>query len=290
MGLISSILSKNRENKIRKISEERKKEKKKFIINEKTPFNVTEAFRKLKASLSVSMPKQEKGGVSIAITSSYPEDGKTTVSVNLAVMFAMSSNAKVIIVDSDIRKGRIAHSFNGRSSPGLSEYLSGQIELEDVIRKSGVNDNLDYISSGTHSPKPFEMLESDVMKELDKRLRERYDYVIYDTAPLLLVSDALAITPITDGTVIVCRHMRSYVRDLSKTINTLKFSKANILGIVLNDYKKTGKKVVGYKNYYEEKYSSGYGSLGKTDELSNSNTDVETAETKDCVTIDKDAE
>lgn len=255
-----SILSKRTENKIRQISEARKNETQKFILDETTPFNVTESFRKLKAGLSVSVPKREKGGVSISVTSSYPEDGKTTVSINLAVMFAMSSNARVVIVDADIRKGRVAHSFDGKSDPGLSEYLSGQVTLEEVIRKSGLNENLDYISCGTHSPKPFEMLESDVMKELDKLLRERYDYVIYDTSPLLLVSDALAIAPLTDGTVIVCRHMRSYVRDLTKTVNTLKFSKVNVLGVVLNDFKRTGKKVVGYKNYYEEKYSYGYGS------------------------------
>lgn len=255
-----SILSKNKENRIRQIAEERKQENQRFVLDENTPFNVTESFRKLKAGLSVSVPKHEKGGVSISVTSSYPEDGKTTVSINLAVMFAMSSKARVVIVDADIRKGRVANYFNGKSAPGLSEYLSGQVTLEEVIRKSGLNENLDYISCGTHSPKPFEMLESDVMKELDKLLRERYDYVIYDTSPLLLVSDALAIAPLTDGTVIVCRHMRSYVRDLTKTVNTLKFSKVNVLGVVLNDFKRTGKKVVGYKNYYEEKYSYGYGS------------------------------
>lgn len=255
-----SILSKNKENRIRQIAEARKQENQRFILDENTPFNVTESFRKLKAGLSVSVPKREKGGVSISVTSSYPEDGKTTVSINLAVMFAMSSKARVVIVDADIRKGRVANYFNGKSAPGLSEYLSGQVTLEEVIRKSGLNENLDYISCGTHSPKPFEMLESDVMKELDKLLRERYDYVIYDTSPLLLVSDALAIAPLTDGTVIVCRHMRSYVRDLTKTVNTLKFSKVNVLGVVLNDFKRTGKKVVGYKNYYEEKYSYGYGS------------------------------
>jgi capsular exopolysaccharide synthesis family protein len=255
-----SILSKNKENRIRQIAEARKQENQRFVLDENTPFNVTESFRKLKAGLSVSVPKHEKGGVSISVTSSYPEDGKTTVSINLAVMFAMSSKARVVIVDADIRKGRVANYFNAKSAPGLSEYLSGQVTLEEVIRKSGLNENLDYISCGTHSPKPFEMLESDVMKELDKLLRERYDYVIYDTSPLLLVSDALAIAPLTDGTVIVCRHMRSYVRDLTKTVNTLKFSKVNVLGVVLNDFKRTGKKVVGYKNYYEEKYSYGYGS------------------------------
>ena len=231
-----------------------------FVIDENSQFNVVESFRKLKAALSVSIPKTSQGGVSIMVTSSYPEDGKTTISVNLALMFAMSSKAKVVVVDSDIRKGRVAKFFGAKSSLGLSEFLSGQAELDKVIRNSGVDENLDYISCGTHSPKPYEMLESDAMRELDKALRARYDYIIYDTSPMLLVSDALAVAPITDGTVIVCRHLRSYMSDLSKTINTLKFSKINILGVVVNDHQRAGvKKELGYKSYYTDEYYA-YGS------------------------------
>ncbi len=231
-----------------------------FVLDENSQFNVVESFRKLKASLSVSIPKTSQGGVSIMITSSYPEDGKTTVSVNLALMFALSSKAKVVIVDADIRKGRVAQFFGGKTSQGLSEVLSGQTDLDAVIRKSGADENLDYISCGTHSPKPYELLESEAMKVLDKELRSRYDYIIYDTSPMLLVSDALAVAPITDGTVVVCRHMRSYMNDLSKTINTLRFSKINILGVVVNDYQRVGvKKDFGYKNYYADEYYA-YGS------------------------------
>lgn len=228
-----------------------------YLLNENTPFVVTESFRKLKASLSVSIPKKE-GGISIMVTSSYPEDGKTTVSVNLALMFAMSSKAKVIIVDTDIRKGRISNFFDKTAVEGVSDYLSGQVGLEEVIRKTQ-EPNLDYITCGTTSPRPYELLESDVMKELDSQLREKYDYVIYDTSPLLLVSDALAVAPVTDGTVLVCRHLVSYTSDISKSLDTLKFSKVNVLGVVVNDYqtqngKKKGKGYYQYENY-------GYGKL-----------------------------
>ena len=264
MGLFGKIKEIQKNRNIRKgISDGKHRKKMKgYVLDENSPFTIVEAFRKLKASLSVAVPRKTSGGVSIMVTSSYPEDGKTTVSVNLALMFAMSSNAKVIVVDSDIRKGRVAHFFRQKSAPGLSEYLSGQASLDGVIRKSDANKNLDYIASGTHSPKPYELLESDVMRELDKKLREKYDYVIYDTSPMLLVSDALAIAQITDGTVIVCRHMRSYMSDLSKTINTLKFSKINILGVVVNDYQRAADKMVaGYKKYYNySRYSYSYGS------------------------------
>ena len=244
-----------------------------YLLNDNTAFDVTEAFRNLKAALSVSVPKKD-GGVAIMTTSAYPEDGKTTVTVNLALMFALS-DAKVILIDADIRKGRVAKYFKRKSSPGLSDCLSGQNTLDEVIHQSHVNENLSYITCGTHSPKPYELLESNEMKELLAELRTRYDYVIIYTPPVLLISDALAITPITDGTVLVCRHNVSYVSDVTRALNTLQFAKANVLGIVVNDYKApaTGKFYGGYKKYY---YYNSYGySYGSTNP---EETDVEEAD------------
>ena len=248
-----------------------------YLLNDNTAFDVTEAFRNLKAALSVSVPKKE-GGIAIMSTSGYPEDGKTTVTVNLALMFALS-DAKVVLIDADIRKGRVAKYFKRKSSPGLSDCLSGQNTLDEVIHQSHVNENLSYITCGTHSPKPYELLESNEMKELIAELRTRYDYVIIDTPPVLLISDALALTPITDGTVLVCRHNVSYVSDVSRALSTLQFAKANVLGIVVNDYKApaTGKFYGGYKKYY---YYNSYGySYGSTNP---EETDVdETEETEE---------
>jgi capsular exopolysaccharide synthesis family protein len=251
-----------------------------YLLNDNTPFDVTEAFRNLKAALSVSVPKKN-GGVAIMTTSAYPEDGKTTVTVNLALMFALS-NAKVVLVDADIRKGRVAKYFKRKSAPGLSDCLSGQKTLDEVIHKSHVNENLSYITCGTHSPKPYELLESNEMKELLEELRTRYDYVIIDTPPVLLISDALALTPITDGTVLVCRHNVSYVSDISRALSTLEFAKANLLGVVVNDYKApaTGKFYGGYKKYYYyNSYGYGYGSTNPEekdeDEIETSKEDAE---------------
>ena len=230
-----------------------------LIDQQKTDFNITESFRKIKVSLSVSVPKHEKGGVSLVVTSSYPSEGKTTVSVNLAMMFAMSSNAKVIIVDTDIRKGTVCKYFKKANEKGLSDYLSGGASLEEVTVNSGVYENLDFISCGSLSPKPYELLESEAMKELDKKLRENYDYVIYDTAPLLLFSDAVAVAQNADGVAIVCRHLTSYENELEKTINTLKFAELNILGLIVNDYKSNEKQKRGDSKYYHSSYGY-YGS------------------------------
>ena len=232
-----------------------------YLLSEETPFDVTEAFRNLKAALSVSVPKKE-GGVVIMTTSAYPEDGKTTVTTNLALMFAQS-DAKVILVDADIRKGRIAKYFKCKSTPGLSDCLSGQNSLDEVIHSSHVNENLSFIACGTHSPKPYELLESEEMKNLLDELRQRYDYVIIDTPPVLLLSDALALATVTDGEVVVCRHQVSYLSDIERALDTLAFAKANVLGVVVNDYKQltTSKGYGGYKKYY---YYNSY-AYGSTD-------------------------
>ena len=230
-----------------------------YVLGKKTPFEITEAFRNLKATLSVSVPKKEKGGVAIMITSSYPEEGKTTIAVNLSVMFAQS-NAKVVLVDADIRKGRAAKYFGEKSAPGLSDYLSGQNDLKTSTKHAKVDGGeFDYIPCGTRSPKPYELLESAMMKDLIDELREKYDYVIVDTPPVLLVSDALALAPAVDGTVLVCRHMESYVSDIARTLNSLAFVKANMLGVIVNDYEEKVKKGYGYGGYKKYHYYSRYG-------------------------------
>ena len=229
---------------------ERFEEKSTFVLTEKAPFDAMEGFRNLKASLWVSMPKKANGeGMAILITSSCPSEGKTTTSVNLAITCAMSK-AKVIIVDADIRKGRVARYFREKSKKGLADCLSGQATLEEVTHVYKENENLSYITCGTHSPRPYELLESEEMKKLLAQLKAEYDYVIIDSSPVLLVSDALAIVREVDGVVLVCRHQVSYVSDIAKSLNTLSFAKANVLGTVVNDYKYSERR----KGYYGGRY------------------------------------
>jgi len=263
MGIFKKISERLHVKRVEKVSQKSSKHstRTEYLLNNETPFDVTEAFRNLKASLSVSVPKKD-GGVVIMMTSAYPEDGKTTVTANLALMFALS-NAKVILIDADIRKGRIAKYFNKRSTPGLSDYLSGQKTLEEVVYHSKKYEHLSYVTCGTHSPKPYELLESEEMKNLLETLRKEYDYIIIDTPPILLISDALALAPFTDGVALVCRHQVSYVSDIARALNSLSFAKANVLGVIINDYKapKAGKFYGGYKKYY---YYNSY-SYGSTD-------------------------
>ncbi len=268
MGLFSTIKNKTSARRVQNAAHKNVAKRREYLIGEDTPFDVMEAFRNLKASLAVSVPKKEDG-VAIMTTSAYPKDGKTMVTVNLALMFAQS-NVKVMLLDADIRKGRISKFFKEKSSPGLTDYLSGQCGLEEIVRPSGVNSNLSYISCGTHSPKPYELLESEEMKALLKKLRTQYDYVLIDTPPVLLVSDALALVEAVDGAILVCRQQVSFTSDIARALNTLQFSKANILGVVVNDYKppeaKKGKGHGKYRYYNSYGYNYGYQRTEEKDE------------------------
>lgn len=232
--------------------------KREYLLTKNLPFEIKEAFRSLKASLCVSLPKKENGeGIALLVTSACPEAGKTTVSVNLSLMLA-ESNAKVLLIDADTRKGRVARYFEANAKPGLVDCISGQASLEEVTHV--YNDKISYITCGSHSPRPYELLESSVTKKLLSNLKKQYDYIIIDTPPVLLLSDALALIPETDGTVVVCRHRSSHVNDISKTLDVLKFAKANVLGVVVNDYAPLEKRRKGYGSYhyYSRAYAAYY--------------------------------
>lgn len=255
---MSFFSKQTQESKLRALAKKKNSARMEYLLTDNVSFEVTEAFRNFKASLTVSMPKKQNGeGTVIVMTSACPEDGKTTVSVNLSLMFAFSE-AKVILLDADARKGRVARFFHKKSAPGLADYLSGQASLSDIVRKSSQNENLSYITCGTHSPRPYELLESEEMRSLINELKKEYDYVIIDTPPLLLVSDALAIVSQADGVVVVCRHEVSYISDVNKILNKLAFAKSNILGVVINDYdsrEKLSSRADRYK-YYSYCYDS----------------------------------
>lgn len=230
--------------------------KREYLLTKNLPFEVRESFRSLKASLCVSLPKKENGeGIALLVTSASPEVGKTTVSVNLSLMLA-ESNVKVLLIDADTRKGRVARFFETNAKPGLVDCISGQASLDDVTRV--YSENLSYITCGSHSPRPYELLESTVTKNLLSQLKKQYDYIIIDTPPVLLLSDALALIPETDGTIVVCRHRSSQVNDIAKTLNTLRFAKANILGVIVNDYTPLEKSKRKHNGYYSHAYATYY--------------------------------
>lgn len=201
-------------------------------VEEMESFEQTEALRNLKIYISVLLSQKEDGkGASVLCASSYSDEGKSGVAIALAKSVA-TKNKPCVLIDTDLRKGYTSAHFNADDRPGLCDYLLGQVSLDDVLVQIAPNAFL--IPRGSSTPYPYELLGGEKMQQLAQLLKERFSYVIYDSAPVGVVSDALALAPIADGTVVICRQKVSYQGDVKKVIKKLKFFQANVLGVVVS--------------------------------------------------------
>lgn len=222
-------------------------------------FNVKEAYKSLRTNILFCGSDVKV----IAITSCVPGEGKSNVSFNIARALA-DDGRKVIYVDGDLRKSVILNRYKvGKRIVGLSHYLSGQGELEDIIHSTNV-EGLHMIFSGVEPPNPAELLGNSLFNDAIAFLRENYDYVIVDTPPMASVSDCAVISKVCDGVIMVIAAGSTNNR-LAKTIKRqLERTGCRILGAVLNKIDTTKKEY--YSNYYGtsyysyKKYTSYYGS------------------------------
>lgn len=191
----------------------------------------------------------------IMLTSCTPNEGKSSVSFNLAVSFA-EVGKKVILIDADLRKSVLVGRYKvGEIQGGLSHFLAGQKTLNEVMCQSDIA-NMDIIFSGPYSPNPAELLNHVRFTDLLKQLREDYDYVIIDTPPLGSVIDGAIIAKVSDGAIMVVEtNMISY-RFAKDVKEQLEKSNCRILGSILN--KVPVDKNGYYGKYYYGKYSSKY--------------------------------
>ena len=232
-------------------------------LNETKKFNyaVREAFKTLRTNFLFCGNDIK----SVLITSCVKNEGKSTISLELAKSLALSDK-KVLLVDADLRKSIFAtkYTINSESVIGLSEYLSGQADYSDIIYATQ-NENLNMIFAGAVPPNPVELLSSDKFKNLLSDSRERYDYVIVDAAPLGAVIDASAISAFVDGSILVVTANEISYRFAQEVKAQLEKSNCKVLGTVLNRIPlKTGSY---YNNYYKKYYGRyrkyGYGKYGK---------------------------
>ncbi len=209
-----------------------------YIISENTPFSALEAYKTARTNIMFSLPKTEKGKI-ILVTSSEPSEGKTTSSINIAYTFAQT-DAKVVLLDCDLRKPRIHRYLKFDRDKGVSNVLCGFSTLDEVIHKN-VMGNLDCISSGEIPTNSAELLMSDEMTAMLDELSKRYDYVFIDTPPVMTVTDAMIIAPKCSGTVIVVKQEQSTFDMLDKTVEAFKQSGNKILGFILNSSNQSSK-------------------------------------------------
>jgi len=190
----------------------------------------TEAFRLLRTNLQFLDLEQQPR--SLVITSAVPGEGKTVTSANLAVALAQAGR-KVLLVDGDLRRPRVAGLLDLDGAVGLTSVLVGTADLEDAIQvhqESGLH----FLASGPKPPNPTEILQSRVTHDLLKRLRDDFDMVIVDAPPLLPVADAAVIATATDGAIVVTRHGKTSRDQLRQAVGRLDNVGARVFGVVIN--------------------------------------------------------
>ncbi|MCM0594195.1 MAG: GumC family protein [Gloeotrichia echinulata DVL01] len=183
---------------------------------------------------------------SLVISSALPGDGKSTVAFQLA-QIATAMGKRVLLVDADLRRPQVHHVSNLNNLWGLSNLISTNIPVEQVIQQSPQMDELSVITSGPIPPDPGRLLSSEKMKQLMAHFHQTFDLVIYDVPPLVGLVDVRVLAPHTDGAVLVIRLDKTDKLGLTQAQDSLKISPINVLGIVINGDKT---KFSGYDDYY----------------------------------------
>ncbi|MGE0481332.1 MAG: polysaccharide biosynthesis tyrosine autokinase [Phycisphaerae bacterium] len=191
---------------------------------------VAETFRQIRTTLQYSGPAQSQR--SILITSPSPGDGKTAIAINLAVTLARS-NQRVLLIDCNFRRPGVRAAFPGARAEGLSNLLIGEARLEHLATRSDLP-NLDVLTSGRMPPTPAELLGSPLMRDLLQEALQRYDRVILDGPPALLISDALVIASQVDAVILVTRAVANSKGALRRSREQLERVGARVVGAILN--------------------------------------------------------
>ena len=212
-----------------------------------------EAFRSLRTSLLLSTTDHPPKV--ILFTSATPSEGKTTAATNLATVLSQA-DAKVLIIDADLRRPNVHHRFGLNGRIGLTTLLTGSTQLENTVQRVPELPNLDVLPSGPVPPFPTEMLSSEAMIKLIRRSMEMYDYVVIDSPPILSVTDSVILARESDAVVLVVRHGKSNKHVVRRARDLLVRSGAAITGIVLNAIDVSSPEYYGYYGYSKYNYAA----------------------------------
>lgn len=220
-----------------------------IVVREDSIFGRTEGYNRLKDNI-LFLNADGKNKV-IQVESSVAHEGKSTVVCNLAVCLGLTDK-KVVVVDLDFRKPKVQQKFNISIDNGISEYMLGTLDKASLIKKTSYK-NVDVITRGSIIHNASLVFVSDKFKNLIAELREEYDYVLLDCAPVLQVSDYIHIIRISDGVLFLVAYDSTTKNQVAEAVKELKNNGANLLGTVFSMYDR--KKDKGYGNYIKGDYN-----------------------------------
>jgi capsular exopolysaccharide synthesis family protein len=192
---------------------------------------IAEAYRALRTALLLSMPNNPPK--TIMITSPKAGEGKTTTVCNTAISLAQAGK-RVLIMDGDMRRPKIRKIFHANGSAGLSEYLTGQVEFNDLVQETNIP-NLFIVYSGTYPPNPGELLGSRRMQDALDAAAAAFDFTLIDTPPMMSVTDPLIVAPMTDGVILVTKGGKNPPDVLRRAKKSLDLVRARIIGVLCNN-------------------------------------------------------
>lgn len=221
-------------------------------------FAATEAYKLLRTNIMFSFPDEGAGHV-IGITSSIQSEGKSSTACNTA--YALSeAGCKVLLMEADLRRPSISSKLNISRIPGLTNLLVSRSDYHEAVQHCALASKMDILTSGDIPPNPSELLSSNRMVKLMEQLKAEYDYIVIDLPPVTAVSDALAVSKLLDGVIMVIRGGVSDQQMLAEAMRQLEMVNVRILGFIYRDTEATGKKYgARYSNkYYKYKYNNEY--------------------------------
>lgn len=219
------------------------------ILHKRAPKNYVAAYKMLASSIEFITVAQKCKN--IMITSSIANEGKTNCCVNLALALAEAGKS-VCLVECDLRKPSLHRFINSkRNAVGLIHVLKKEVELDTAISRVN-NTSMSILLAGMVPPNPTELLESAKMKELISELEEQYDYVIYDTPPAYVISDAAVLGKYMDATFLIVKHNYTEKKVTAKAKSNLENAGVKLLGAILTSYK--DKETSTYSDYYSNSY------------------------------------
>ncbi|NMO95705.1 CpsD/CapB family tyrosine-protein kinase [Paenibacillus lemnae] len=201
-----------------------------LIVSLNPKSSIAEAYRLLRTKIQFSFKDQESK--TVMVTSSQAGEGKTTTISNLAIAYAQEGK-KVLLIDADLRKPSLHRIFSQMNHQGLSTLLEGYTSVQDAIQSTDF-DHLYLLPSGPVPANPSELIDSAAMEELMELLKEQYDVILVDTPSVLSVSDAVIVSSLCDGVIMVAASGKVRKEHLKKAREQLDHVQAKMLGVVLN--------------------------------------------------------